>query len=160
MKMADACVRIEAIAKAHDPAFDVIWIDHLANTLTIYRADPVPDRRAALYAPVIPKGVTVRYARSMLNLTQVNDLANLVSSQIGTLAKHGVLVTMYGDGSGEPFMIGYDPTCQKPGDALLKPFEKYGHGTAAFVPRAGVILTVMRNPSPSPTPSCPAVSAG
>jgi hypothetical protein len=126
--------RILALA-ADDPAYDVTAVDLSRRVVTVYRADPTPDRLAATYAAAARPGVRIAFARALLSRAQQDQLARLVAARRSDLARHGVRITQSEEERpGGRYRIGYDPAGSAPGAAQLAPFERFGKGTVYFAP--------------------------
>lgn len=135
-RMADAIHKIDDFTQARDQVYDTAVFDVRKRVLTIYRADNVPERQAALYQPLVPGGITVRYAKALLSVKQRNELASVVQNRQEDMQKRGIHLTAWGaeETPGGRFQIGYDPSFAKPQSSDLTPFERFGAGTVVFVP--------------------------
>lgn len=138
--------RLDVVADAvhtiggRDPAFDLVAIDLPTMTVTVYRADPRPDRQSALYRSAATPGVRLAFAHALLSFRQRDQLFRITERQTRLLAGQGVRITQASEqGPGGVFRVGYDPAGRPPTAAMLRAFEIYGPGTVAFAPEPPAI---------------------
>jgi len=129
-----AATCILLMSREKDPAFDLTAVDP-GPTITVYRADPQPDRLAAEYAAVTPPGVTLRFAQAVLSRSQQAQLLPVIDRETKRLKELDVRITQCGEQvPGGQFIIGYDPNGAVPDASLLEPFAIFGRDTVAFAP--------------------------
>jgi hypothetical protein len=160
-RLGETAERIDKLAAAHDPDFAFTSLEDAKGTksqyvdgLAIYRATADPGNLAALYATVVPKGMTISYGRTLLSNRQIVHLTELLQAQNARFRQLGIHLTHFGgvgfSDYGGRFEIGYDNAFKAPGPALLKPLEIYGPDTIVLVPGPSSVREPLRESATQP----------
>ncbi len=101
---------IRDLGTSSDPEFSVVVVDALDMSITVYRAGSEFQSARALYEPLLPSGVTLRFVQAVMSLRDVDALDRELSSIHEQLASQGVRLTVWGpEEYGGSYVVKFDP---------------------------------------------------